>query len=130
MFIRKKSNSIFEIDEQRWKYSLYQTKSFKREFRKNAKETRYEPDEDSDILETYLFNDEDYPNFKWIIKRIRNRSSKLKNGIEKMKNRISKYLDMGDISGDKDDDSDDDVNFVDFWLSVWYFQSGSLFHSM
>lgn len=51
-------------------------KVLKVNFRKNTKETKYEPDEDSDILETYLFNDEDYLNFKRIVKRIRNRSSK------------------------------------------------------
>ncbi|VDI62595.1 Hypothetical predicted protein [Mytilus galloprovincialis] len=89
-------------------------KDLKLNCRKNAKETRHEADGDSDILETYLFDDEDYPNFKRMVKRFRNRSSKLKNRNREIKKRISKYLDMDYISGDRDDDSDIDVNFVHF----------------
>ncbi|CAC5420346.1 unnamed protein product [Mytilus coruscus] len=86
-------------------------KDLKLNCRKNAKETRHEPDEDSDILETYLFDDEDYPNFKRMVKRFRNRSSKIKNRNRKIKKRIPKYLDRVHSSGDRYDDSDDDVNF-------------------
>ncbi|CAG2252086.1 unnamed protein product [Mytilus edulis] len=83
--------------------------------RKKAIETRHEADEESDMLETYLFDDEDYPEFKRMVKRVRNRSSKLKNRNREIKRRISKYLDMEDISGGLEDDNDDDVYFVDFY---------------
>ncbi|CAG2252087.1 unnamed protein product [Mytilus edulis] len=102
--LMNKSNNIHCINR----------KYLKLKFRNNAKETRHEHDEESELLETYLFDDEDYPNFKRMVKRFRNRSSKLKNRNREIKKRILKYSDRGDSSGDRYDDSDDDVNFVDF----------------
>ncbi|CAG2244725.1 unnamed protein product [Mytilus edulis] len=78
--------------------------------RKNAKETK---NEESEILETNLFDDEDYPNFKRMVKRFRNRSSKNNNRKREIKYRISKHSDKGYYSGERYDDSDGDVEFLE-----------------
>lgn len=78
--------------------------------RKNANETKHE---ESEILETYLFDDEDYPNFKRIVKRFRNRSSKINNRKREIKYSMTKHSDKGYHSAERYDDSDGDVEFLE-----------------
>ncbi|CAG2252083.1 unnamed protein product [Mytilus edulis] len=76
--------------------------------RKSAKEAEHD-----EKLETYLFDDEDYPNFKRIVRRFRNRSSKMMNENREIKHRILKHSDRDHFAGYSNEDSDDDVDFLE-----------------